>query len=136
MLVYNTNKKKNTFFLKTDVSSKIFLSEKKSKENSKVWPIFYLEKGITSRNGGMEKGREWGRGERDGRSHWILYKPKSITWNSKFFKGKRMISIPLSCFKAQKFTIACNSHLLFFFAPILILDLFNWFCASDHGEEF
>ena len=60
-----------------------------------------------------------------------------------FFNGKRMTSIPrqmgeeiLCYFTSHKFIIACKSHLLFFFAPILILDVLKWFCASDHREEF
>ena len=54
-----------------------------------------------------------------------------------------MTSIPrlkgeeiLCYFTSHKFIIACKSHLLFFFAPILILDVLKWFCASDHREEF
>ena len=42
----------------------------------------------------------------------------------------------LCYFTSHKFIIACKSHLLFFFAPILILDVLKWFCASDHREEF
>ena len=54
-----------------------------------------------------------------------------------------MTSIPrqkgeeiLCYFTSHKFIIACKSQLLFFFAPILILDVLKWFCASDHREEF
>ena len=60
-------------------------------------------------------GRERGSGE-GGRKGVIDYfkSENRVTGILVFFKGKRMTSIPLSYFKAQKFTIDCNSHLLFF----------------------